>query len=212
MNQEIKALIFDVGGVLFLAKDNGREKHLLSSFKEVCLLLKDFGVDVSESQKALSDIYQQSSRGDISKEETLNLMSAELNMSPEKLEGLFKKVYINNTVENNELYNHVLELKKKGYKIGILSTQFHLSKDILIPHKYYENFDALEISCDDGLKKPDEKAFELIIQRLEVKPEESIFIDDKQENLDAAENLGMNTALFENNEQFFSCLSEMGIE
>jgi len=69
----------------------------------------------------------------------------------------------------------------------------------------------LEISCDDGLKKPDEKAFELILQRLGVKPEESVFIDDKQENLDAAKKLGMKIALFENNKQFFSCLREMGI-
>lgn len=208
----INTIIFDVGGVLFLAKENGREKHLLSSFKEACLLLKDFGVDTSDVQKTLYEVYQQSSRGAISKEETLILMSKELNLLPETLEKLVTKVYLNNTIENIELYNYVLELKKKGYKIGILSTQFHLSTNVLIPKKYYEHFDALEISCEDGLKKPDEKAFDLILKRINSKPEESVFVDDKQENLDVAEKLKMKTAIFQDNKQFFSRLKELGID
>lgn len=212
MRLKIKALIFDVGGVLFLPKNNGKVKHLLSSFGEACLLLKEFGIDTSRSLKVLFDIYIKSSRGEISKEKTLDLMSKELNLSPQKLEELFRKVYRENTLENKELYDYVLELKKKGYKIGILSTQFHLSKDILIPKKYYKNFDALEISCDDKLRKPDEKAFRLILQRLKVKPKNSVFIDDKQENLDVAESIGMKTALFENNKQFLSHLKKLGVE
>lgn len=212
MRLKIKALIFDVGGVLFLPKNNGKVKHLLSSFGEACLLLKKFGIDTSRSLKVLFDIYIKSSRGEISKEKTLDLMSKELNLSPQKLEELFGKVYRENTLENKELYAYVLELKKKGYKIGILSTQFHLSKDILIPKKYYKNFDALEISCDDKLRKPDEKAFRLILQRLKVKPKNSVFIDDKQENLDVAESIGMKTALFENNKQFLSHLKKLGVE
>lgn len=212
MRLKIKALIFDVGGVLFLPKNNGKVKHLLSSFGEACLLLKEFGIDTSRSLKVLFDIYIKSSRGEISKEKTLDLMSKELNLSPQKLEELFGKVYRENTLENKELYDYVLELKKKGYKIGILSTQFHLSKDILIPKKYYKNFDALEISCDDKLRKPDEKAFRLILQRLKVKPKNSVFIDDKQENLDVAESIGMKTALFENNKQFLSHLKKLGVE
>lgn len=212
MRLKIKALIFDVGGVLFLPKNNRKVKHLLSSFGEACLLLKEFGIDTSRSLKVLFDIYIKSSRGEISKEKTLDLMSKELNLSPQKLEELFGKVYRENTLENKELYDYVLELKKKGYKIGILSTQFHLSKDILIPKKYYKNFDALEISCDDKLRKPDEKAFRLILQRLKVKPKNSVFIDDKQENLDVAESIGMKTALFENNKQFLSHLKKLGVE
>ncbi len=212
MEPKINAIIFDVGGVLFLVKGNRKEKHLLSSFREACLLLKEFGVNVSKSLKALFDIYIKSSRGDMSKEKTMNLMSKELGISPKKLEKLFRQVYRDNTVENKELYDCVLKLKKIGYKIGILSTQFHLSKDILIPEKYYQNFDALEISCEDKLRKPDKKAFKLILQRLKVKPEESVFVDDKQENLDTAEDLGMKTVLFKNNEQFFLDLRRLGIK
>ncbi|MBI2676481.1 MAG: HAD-IA family hydrolase [Candidatus Yanofskybacteria bacterium] len=207
----IKALIFDVGGVLFLAKSR-KEKNLLSSFNEACLLLENFGIDVTSSKEKLTGIYKKSSGGDITREETLALMSTELGVTQTQLEEYFRRVYSDNSIENKELYGHILKFKKDGLKIGILSTQFHLSKDVLVPAKYYENFDALVISCDDKLKKPEEKSFILILRRLGVKPEETIFIDDKQENLDIAEKLGMKSVLFKNNKQFFSKLKKFDIE
>jgi putative hydrolase of the HAD superfamily len=207
----IKALVFDIGGVLFLPKENGREKHLLSSFRETCFLLQEDGVDTSQVQETLYDIYKKSSKGEISKEETLNLMSSELDVLPDTVEKLFEKAYRNNTIENTELYEFILKLKKSGYKIGVLTTQSHLSTNVLVPEKYRNNFDALEISCEDGVKKPDEEAFKLIIKRLAISSEESVFVDDKQENLDAAEKVKMKTALFENNKQLVSRFKELGI-
>ena len=56
MNISIKALIFDIGGVLFFPKENGREKHLLSSFKEACLLAKNFDVNALNHWAELFDI------------------------------------------------------------------------------------------------------------------------------------------------------------
>ena len=113
VKQKIKALIFDVGGVLFLPKDNGKEKHLLSSFKEACLFLGEFGINAEESFKNLRNIYLDSSRGKISKEKTLNLMSKELGVPQKRLEGLFEKIYRDNTIENKELYDYVIGLKKE---------------------------------------------------------------------------------------------------
>ena len=78
--------------------------------------------------------------------------------------------------------------------------------------KYHQNFDALQISCDDGFRKPDRRAFEFIMNKLKVKPKESIFVDDKQKNLDAAEELGMKTILFKNNPQFFRDIKKFGIK
>ncbi len=205
----IKALIFDVGGVLFLPKDGKKEKHLLSSFYEACLLLKDFGIDTSNTKEELREVYLKSSMGDIIKEETANLMASILKVSPERLEEAFKKVYADNTCENIELYEYLLALRSRGYKIGILTTQFHLSKEVLVPKKYYKDFDALEISCDDKIKKPDKKAFELILKRLGVKENNSVFIDDQQKNLDAAKEVGMETVLFKDNKQFFQELNSL---
>ncbi len=211
-NKKIKAVIFDVGEVLFLAKDKKKERNLLSSFRETCLLLKNVDANLEQVYEDTREIYFKSSAGKISKKETLKQFSEKLGISPEKTEKAFEAVYKNNTIENKKLYNYILKLKKGGYKIGISSIQFHLSKEILIPKKYYENFDALQISCDDGLRKPDKKAFEFVLKKLKAEPEESIFIDDKQNNLDAAKELGMKTILFKNNRQLIKDLKNFGVK
>src|SRR3989344_3544494 len=200
---KIKALIFDVGGVLFLAKNKKKRngENLLSSLKEAYRLLKN--IDVEKFYADTLEIYMKSSANKISKKETLDLFSKKLGISHEETEKIFEKLYGENVIENKKLYDYILKLKKYGYKIGISSIQFHLSRDVLIPKKYRQNFDALQISCDDGFRKPDKRAFEFIMNKLKVKPEESIFVDDKQKNLDAAEELGMKTVIFKNNAQFF---------
>ena len=208
----IKALIFDIGGVLLLPKNNGKEKNLLNSFNETLLLLGDFEVDTSSNMESLRDIYRKSSYGALTKEETLRQMSELLEVAPDNLEELFRKVYAENIFENEALYEKLLGFKKKGYKLGILSTQFHLSEDVLVPKKYYKDFDVLVISCDDKLKKPDEEAYTFTLKQLGVNAEESVFVDDQQKNVDVGKNLGMEAVLFQNNEQFFGELQELGIE
>ncbi|TSC60542.1 MAG: putative hydrolase of the HAD superfamily [Parcubacteria group bacterium LiPW_15] len=131
------------------------------------------------------------------------LYSQVLSVPGKKVEELFENLYAKNVIENEILYKFILDLKVKGYVLGVLSTQFHLSKNVLIPKKYYRDFDALEISCDDGLKKPDKKCFMSILEKLKVKPEDSVFIDDKQENL------GMKSLIFKNNEQFFEEIKKL---
>ncbi|MDB5260194.1 MAG: hypothetical protein JWN37_425 [Candidatus Nomurabacteria bacterium] len=166
----IKAIILDIGGVLLLPKDNRKERHLLDSFKEALILLDSFLKTSPETKEQLINIYKESTIGAVTKKETLKEMSDILNIKPKELEQMFHRVYSENIIENIALYEKVLELKKRRYKIGILSTQFHLSKDVLVPKKYYDNFNALEISCDDHLKKPDAKSYTLILGLLNVKP------------------------------------------
>jgi putative hydrolase of the HAD superfamily len=207
----IKALIFDVAGVLFLPREDEGEKNILNSFNKT-MLWADASIPTSpETRELLRVIYDQSSHGFITKEETLKQMSELLGVEAEKIEALFHKIYTERTIENNELYDKVISLKNEGYKVAILSTQFHLSKDVLIPQKYYENFDALSISCDNELKKPEEKAFTSLLKELDVLPEESLFIDDQQKNIDAAVRLGMHAVLFESNEQLFQKFEELAV-
>jgi len=64
------------------------------------------------------------------------------------------------------------------------------------------------ISCDDKIRKPEPESYFLSLNKIGVKPEEALFIDDKPENLDAAEKLGINTLIFKNNKQFFKELKK----
>lgn len=62
-------------------------------------------------------------------------------------------------------------------------------------------FDVIVISAEVGLVKPNPQIYHLALAELGVSPEEAIFLDDMQENIDAARFLGMRGVLFENTRQ-----------
>ena len=49
--------------------------------------------------------------------------------------------------------------------------------------------------------KPEERIYRIALQQLDVNPQEAIFIDDRQENIEGANNLGIHTILFETPQQ-----------
>ena len=86
-----------------------------------------------------------------------------------------------------------LNLKKKGKKIYILSNfpgdQFD---NFMKENKFLNEFDDMIISGKVGLKKPDKKIYELAIKKFDCNPSRTLFIDDRPENTEAAQNLGIN--------------------
>ena len=86
-----------------------------------------------------------------------------------------------------------LNLKKKGKKIYILSNfpgdQFD---NFMKENKFLNEFDDMIISGKVGLKKPDKEIFELAIKKFDCNPNKTLFIDDRPENTEAAQNLGIN--------------------
>ena len=52
------------------------------------------------------------------------------------------------------------------------------------------------MSGDEGLAKPDPALFQVVVERYGVVPEETVYVDDAQRNVDAAEALGFRAHLF----------------
>ena len=100
------------------------------------------------------------------------------------------------TFDTNEyvLYPEVidiLEILKESYKLGIISNalpSLDWSFDTLKIRKYFQN---IIISAYEGVDKPDKAIYVSGVKKLGCKFEECIFIDDKIENVEAAESLGM---------------------
>ena len=62
-----------------------------------------------------------------------------------------------------------------------------------------------------GRKKTDRKFFETALARIKVKPEESLFIDDRAVNVRVAEKMGIRTILFESYEKIVEKLKEINL-
>ncbi|MDR1785348.1 MAG: HAD-IA family hydrolase [Spirochaetaceae bacterium] len=95
-----------------------------------------------------------------------------------------------------------LSLQDGGFKLGILSnipTEFIDKYGAAIPP--FVRADYACFSCREKLIKPERAIFERVLSALEVAPEEAVFFDDLQENIDGARNAGIHGILWTSLEQ-----------
>ena len=62
-----------------------------------------------------------------------------------------------------------------------------------------------------GVRKPNPKIYRCALDKAQIKPEEAVFVDDKQSALEPAKKMGMVTILFKNPEQLRQKLSEIQV-
>jgi len=85
-------------------------------------------------------------------------------------------------------------LKKLSHtKLAILSNTNPLHEKEFFKHyrKLMLNFDHLGFSHHLGLLKPEPEAYLVVLKHFGIYPSQTVFIDDKQENVDAAKSLGL---------------------
>ncbi|MDP3992319.1 MAG: HAD family phosphatase [Nanoarchaeota archaeon] len=199
----IKALIFDVGGVLRLGHPSFNHPNVHS------FVARELKTNLDQYLDSIDTPYAKSIEGKISEEKALRIMARNLKTTPKKLRKLYLKTYKKYYTLNKELLEFAFKKKKQGYKIAILSDQWYLSKKALFSRDFYDKFDAVIISCDVGLRKPNPKIYRLTLKKLKVKPKESVFIDNQKWNLVPARKLGMKNILFKNNKQSIKELNQI---
>ena len=88
----------------------------------------------------------------------------------------------------------LIKLKQNNYECFVLSNwSSETFIDIPKEFKFMNNFDGLLISGEDKLVKPDPKIYLLAIDRFNLDPQNTVFIDDKLVNINAAKKLGFKT-------------------
>ena len=197
----IKAIIFDIGGVV-----------LSKRIEEVYLkLINDLGIDY-DSFEDFRKNYDFSGilKGEDSIEKFLkdikNFFSLEVNIIER-----WKKVYVDSMLINNEVINIINRLKK-NYIISSLSNTSKLHAEINRKRGVFSYFEPALNSCDLGLKKPEKEIYNLMLDRLNLKPEQCIFIDDRELHIDSAKKLGFKTILFKDSQQLLSDLNKNNIK
>jgi putative hydrolase of the HAD superfamily len=95
----------------------------------------------------------------------------------------------------------VSNLKKSGIKTAVLSnvSEPYARRHFRLGH--YQIFDYLILSHIVGIRKPDVRIYYHALSVVNVKPHESVFIDDLKENIEVAENLGMKGIVYKNTRQ-----------
>lgn len=188
----IKNIIFDAGNVL-VTFDPDR-------------YLEKLGYDDLTKKKVEEAVFKhplwnENDRGLLSDEELLNGFVANAPEYKEQINEAFEKIG-----DAIELLPHTMEwikgLKTKGYNLYVLSNYgeytFKQSKHKL---QFLPYMDGTIFSFEYKVIKPEKEIYELLLNKFDLKPEESLFIDDKLENVEAARALGFSGIQFQNYEQ-----------
>ena len=183
--RQIKAILFDVGGVLALGENSRLENGKFIPSGVHLNMAKKLNISIDQYIDSIDTAYVSAITGKLSKKEVIETLSKNFGVSSKKLKRLYIDSYKKNFKQNKELFNKLFKLKKQGYKIAILSDQWFLSKEALMPKKLYKHFDEVIVSCDVGIRKPNQKIYQLAVKKLNFSPKEILFnkVQDKLERL-----------------------------
>lgn len=109
---------------------------------------------------------------------------------------------IEHNVTDDELLAYIASDIKPKYKVGLLSNAGANWMDRLFSKEQIALFDAIALSYETGVIKPDARAYQIITERLGVAPDECIFVDDQERYCAAARDAGMKAIWYQSLEQF----------
>jgi len=193
----IKAIIFDWGGVLIENHDKERYEIMAKTFKTSYKKFTDY---YSKVNSALTKGLVEESKFWASIAQFFNTkILSNRRLEVETLMATYK--------ENTDIIELVKLIKKKGYKIVLLSNTDEYSARFFLD-KYPDLFNKTIFSCRVHSRKPEKEIYLKTLDILQLNSDEMVFIDDKQINIDVAKELGFNTILFINTEQFKADLNK----
>lgn len=199
----ITNIIFDIGNVLM---EFCWERHY-----------ENFGFTPEVFKKVakatvLSPTWDEFDKGELMPDE---LLHAFIRNDP-SVEKEIRMVYknINDTVELYPYaYSWIRELKSKGYRVYILSNfSEKLHSECGDKLDFLRETDGYILSYQEKLIKPDDRIYQTLIEKYQLVPEESVFIDDKQVNIEAARKNGLHGIVFTSYEKTVDLLKGMGVE
>ena len=99
----------------------------------------------------------------------------------------------------------IKDLKRAGYRLFVLSNMSRDFIDFLRQQELYANFEGDVVSCEVGVVKPMPQIYDILLEKFSIDAEETIFIDDRRENVDAAAAKGISVFHFDRNDYDGSC-------
>lgn len=189
---DIKAIIFDMGGVLVKTVDQASRSHLA----------QQFGLSYQDLDQLVygSDTAQQATRGEISELEHFENVLDKLGVPNDDVMK-FKEMFWGGDALDLELVEFIRSLKD-NYKMGMLSNAMSETRRWLEnKYDFLHLFNVVFFSAEQKKAKPDPLFYLAILKQMDVKAQETIFIDDFIENIEAADKLGMKTVLYKSTPQ-----------
>jgi epoxide hydrolase-like predicted phosphatase len=179
----LKAIIFDVGGVLIRTSSRtGRETWaarlgMAAGEFETLVFNGESGRQAQLGQKTTAAHWR--------------WLGDHFKLDDAGLAAMRRDFFAGDNL-NEPLVAYVKRLRQAHYRTGLLSNFMDNARYAWTEvYPFIDQFDGIVISAEVGLVKPDPKIYRLATASLGVDPTEALFIDDFIENIEAAKALGM---------------------
>lgn len=202
-DRAVKNIVFDVGQVLV--------KYDWQSF------LAGFGFDKAKYER-LADItfrsqtWQERDRGCLPDEEYVEQMVKSAPEYEKEIREIMRR-----SAETISIMDYsktwVQYLKEQGYHIYILSNFCsYMLERTKASMGFLEYVDGAVFSCDVNQLKPEPEIYHTLLDRFGLKPEETVFLDDREENCAAAEKEGIHAIRFTSFKAAAAELEKLGVK
>lgn len=195
MKSTFKTIIFDVGNVLLhwcplktVASAKNERHDISNELVNICS----------------SPLWQEFDRGALNSEHLIDHFSTIHH--PAHLESFFRHApeVLTPLEEGVELLNNCL---KQGYQVYILSNMPWETRNFILSRFPFLHLPHGAIySCEVGHVKPERKIYEILLDKYQINPHTALFLDDRQENLHSAKELGISGVLVDD---YPRCLDEL---
>ncbi|MFN4763895.1 HAD family hydrolase [Gillisia sp. Q332] len=179
----IKTIIFDFGDI-FVNLDKP------ATYRE----LEKYGI--KDLPEVIRDKNLELEKGLISSEDFLNSYKKEFGLDQNDIVNSWNSILIDFPEYR---FNFIKKLsEEKKYQLILLSNtnEIHIEwiiKNVPFFGKFRNCFDAFYLSHEINLRKPDSNIYEFVLKMHNLSPENCLFIDDTQENTEAASAMGIQT-------------------
>ena len=187
----MKNIVFDLGGVVFAR----RRSDCTPDFVEFFAFIR---------QEEIPRFWVEYDRGTRTLDEVAGELCRISGCDRARVDGYLQTaIALQRPVEATERL--IGDLKAAGYRLYVLSNMSREFIDFLRRFPVYRHFDGEVVSCEELTVKPEPRIYELLLERYGLEPEETLFIDDRRVNIEAAEAQGIRGRLFDSHDPEAAC-------
>ena len=197
LRPKISGVVFDFGGVMTTTTMPERVRKCAA----------EFGIDWAHLERGFARYRRMMDGGFITMDEMYDLIwaDADVSLTAEMKARILEEDYASflEGYRNMRTLEWIRELKSSGRKIGILSNQCvdFANRFRRVYADFIAEADAMVISGEERMFKPQRRIYDLMSARLGVPGNELCFIDDAESNCEGARRAGWHAVRFEGNEQ-----------
>ena len=191
----IKNIVFDLGGVVFARDPRKFEPEFIKFFSFIALA-------------KMPDFWEGYARGDILYDEVVEHLARYNNCDKTLAEANLRRSIL--TQEEIPATKRLIEqLAVAGYNLYVLSNMSREFIDFLRRKEVYGHFRGDVVSCEEHIAKPDEAIYRRLLEKYDLVAEETLFVDDREANIEAAVSVGIEGYLFRTMDAD-ACCKELG--